>query len=90
MDGKKLTDLIDEFLLDQMNEADRARLEALRNSDPRIDRHVKNNAAVFNVIQYMCYYELRQKLQLLDRTIFEKSEIDFHDVPCLPFLKMAV
>jgi hypothetical protein len=90
MEEKKLTELIDEFLLNQINESDLAQLERLRNSDKRIDKHVKDNIDVFNVIQCIRYHELRQKLCLIDWILFKKQGTFFHDAPYLPFLRMAV
>jgi len=65
MEEKKVTDLLDDFLLGRMKKKDVSKFEEWR-CDPRIKNRVKRDMKVFDIIQWMRYQELRKKLKCID------------------------
>lgn len=74
MEHKEVAELIDQFLLGRMKSQDLARLEYLRKTDPKIDLDVRESMKAFDVIKYLRYKQLRQKLHEIDTADSEKDK----------------
>lgn len=76
MQEKDLLELIDQYLLGRIKPDDLQRLEYLRKTNPEIEILVMQSIEAFNVIKYLRYKQLREKLRQIDSTD-EKSKTGF-------------
>ncbi len=66
MEEKDLSALIDQYLLGRITPDDMQRLEYLRKTNPDVDLRVRESIGVLNVIKYLRYKQLRDKLRQID------------------------
>ncbi|MEP6795750.1 MAG: hypothetical protein ABJB16_15580 [Saprospiraceae bacterium] len=76
MQEKDLLELIDQYLLGRIRPDDLDRLEYLRKTNPDIELQVRQSIEAFNVIKYLRYKQLREKLRQID-SADEKSKTGF-------------
>lgn len=76
MQEKDLLDLIDQYLLGTIKPDDLRRLQYLRNTNPDVETQVSQSIEAFNVIKYLRYKQLREKLRQIDNTD-QKSKTGF-------------
>ncbi|MBK9983535.1 MAG: hypothetical protein IPP15_14305 [Saprospiraceae bacterium] len=76
MEEKELLELIDQYLLGRIKPDDLQRLEYLRKTNPDTELQVRQSIEAFNVIKYLRYKQLREKLRQIDNAD-EKSKTGF-------------
>ncbi len=76
MEEKELLELIDQYLLGRIKPDDLQKLEYLRKTNPDIQLQVKQSIEAFNVVKYLRYKQLREKLRRID-SADEKSKTGF-------------